>query len=110
MALHLDGARIWNAAAALGVPFREFTTDAGVDVLSFGGTKNGLLGAEAIVVLNPDPRGRPDAAAQDRSCSWRARCASRARSCSRCSTAGSGSRRRRTRTRWRRGCAARSRS
>ena len=54
MTLHLDGARIWNAAAALGVPFREFTADAGVDVLSFGGTKNGLLGAEAIVVLNPD--------------------------------------------------------
>ena len=54
MALHMDGARIWNAAAALGVPFREFTTDAGVDMLSFGGTKNGLLGAEAIVVLNPD--------------------------------------------------------
>ncbi|MCU1417547.1 MAG: threonine aldolase, partial [Schumannella sp.] len=54
MTLHLDGSRIWNAAAALGVPFREFTTDAGVDVLSFGGTKNGLLGAEAIVVLNPD--------------------------------------------------------
>jgi threonine aldolase len=52
MSLHMDGARIWNAAAALGVPFREFTTDAGVDVLSFGGTKNGLLGAEAIVVLN----------------------------------------------------------
>jgi threonine aldolase len=54
MALHLDGARIWNAAAALAVPFREFTTDAGVDVLSFGGTKNGLFGAEAVVVLNPD--------------------------------------------------------
>ena len=54
LAVHLDGARIWNAAAALGVPFREFTTDAGVDVLSFGGTKNGLLGAEAIVVLDPD--------------------------------------------------------
>jgi threonine aldolase len=53
MALHMDGARIWNAAAALDVPFRAFTTDAGVDVLSFGGTKNGLLGAEAIVVLNP---------------------------------------------------------
>ncbi len=53
MLLHLDGARLWNAAAALGVPFREFTTDAGVDVLSLGGTKNGLLGAEAIVVLNP---------------------------------------------------------
>lgn len=51
--LHLDGARLWNAAAALGVPFRAFTKDAGVDVLSLGGTKNGLLGAEAIVVLNP---------------------------------------------------------
>ncbi len=54
MALHLDGARIWNAAAVLGVPFRDFTTDAGVDMVSFGGTKNGLLGAEAIIVLNPD--------------------------------------------------------
>jgi threonine aldolase len=55
--LHLDGARIWNAAAALAVPFREFTTDVGVDALSFGGTKNGLLGAEAVVVLNPDAAG-----------------------------------------------------
>jgi threonine aldolase len=54
MALHMDGARIWNAAAALDAPFREFTTEAGVDVLSFGGTKNGLLGAEAIVVLAPE--------------------------------------------------------
>jgi threonine aldolase len=53
MALHLDGARLWNAAAALGVPFAEFTTRAGVDILSLGGTKNGLLGAEAIVVLDP---------------------------------------------------------
>ena len=53
MALHMDGARIWNAAAALGAPFREFTADAGVDILSFGGTKNGLLGAEAIVVIDP---------------------------------------------------------
>lgn len=53
MALHMDGARLWNAAAALGVPFREFTSDAGVDILSLGGTKNGLLGAEAVVVLDP---------------------------------------------------------
>ncbi len=53
MALHVDGSRLWNAAAALGVPFREFTTDAGVDVLSLGGTKIGLLGAEAVVVLDP---------------------------------------------------------
>jgi len=51
--LHMDGARLWNAAAALNLPFRAFTTDAGVDLLSLGGTKNGLLGAEAIVVLNP---------------------------------------------------------
>jgi threonine aldolase len=54
MVLHMDGARISNAAAALHVPFRDFTTDAGVDILSFGGTKNGLLYGEAIVVLNPD--------------------------------------------------------
>ena len=53
MKLHLDGARISNAAAALGVPLRDFTTDAGVDILSFGGTKNGLLYGEAVVVLNP---------------------------------------------------------
>jgi threonine aldolase len=53
MVLHMDGARISNAAAALGVGFREFTTDAGVDILSFGGTKNGLLYGEAVVVLNP---------------------------------------------------------
>jgi threonine aldolase len=54
MAVHMDGARVSNAAAALGVGFREFTTDAGVDILSFGGTKNGLLYGEAVVVLNPD--------------------------------------------------------
>jgi len=53
MKLHLDGARISNAAAALDVPLRAFTTDAGVDVLSFGGTKNGAMLGEAIVVLNP---------------------------------------------------------
>jgi threonine aldolase len=54
MLLHVDGARLANAAAALGLPPRAFTTDAGVDVLSFGGTKNGLMLGEAIVVLNPD--------------------------------------------------------
>lgn len=53
MRLHMDGARISNAAAALQVPLRDFTTDAGVDVLSFGGTKNGLLYGECIVVLTP---------------------------------------------------------
>jgi threonine aldolase len=53
MLVHVDGARLANAAATLDVPLREFTTDAGVDVLSFGGTKNGLLLGEAVVVLNP---------------------------------------------------------
>jgi threonine aldolase len=54
MKLHMDGARIANAAAHLGVPLRDFTTDAGVDVLSFGGTKNGLLFGEVIISLNPE--------------------------------------------------------
>lgn len=54
LTVYMDGARLSNAAAALGVPLRAFTTDAGVDVVSYGGTKNGGLGAEAIVVLNPD--------------------------------------------------------
>jgi threonine aldolase len=52
--LHMDGARLSNAAAALGVSLREATAEVGVDVLSFGGTKNGLLGAEAVVFLNPE--------------------------------------------------------
>lgn len=54
MKVHLDGARIANAAASLDVPMRAFTNAAGVDVLSFGGTKNGMLFGEAVVVLNPD--------------------------------------------------------
>ena len=53
MKLHMDGARLANAAASLDLPLRAFTRDAGVDVLSFGGTKNGALVGEAIVVLNP---------------------------------------------------------
>jgi threonine aldolase len=53
MLLHMDGARLWNAAASLGLPFSAFTTDVGVDVVSLGGTKNGLMGVEAIVVINP---------------------------------------------------------
>lgn len=49
--LHIDGARLSNAAAALGASLSEAA--AGADVLSFGGTKNGLLGGEAVVLLNP---------------------------------------------------------
>ena len=54
MVVHVDGARLWNAAAALGVSFREFTTDVGVDLVSLGATKNGAMAAEAIVVINPN--------------------------------------------------------
>ncbi|MBN9155074.1 MAG: low specificity L-threonine aldolase [Microbacterium sp.] len=54
MHVHLDGARIANAAASLDLPLRAFTRDVGIDVLSFGGTKNGAMGAEAVVVLNPE--------------------------------------------------------
>ncbi|MCU0383065.1 MAG: low specificity L-threonine aldolase [Cyclobacteriaceae bacterium] len=52
--LHMDGARISNAAVALGKSFKEFTTDVGVDVISFGGTKNGMLAGEAVVFLKPE--------------------------------------------------------
>ena len=52
MFLHMDGARIANAAACLGHTLRQATRDLGVDVLSFGGTKNGILGGEAVVFFN----------------------------------------------------------
>jgi len=52
MFLHMDGARIANAAASLGLTLRQATRDLGVDVLSFGGTKNGSMGAEAVVFFD----------------------------------------------------------
>jgi threonine aldolase len=52
-ALHMDGARFANAVATLGASPAEVTWRAGVDVLSFGGTKNGCLAAEAVVFFNP---------------------------------------------------------
>jgi threonine aldolase len=51
--VHVDGARIANAAVALGATLREATVDAGVDMLSFGGTKNGLLLGEAFCFFDP---------------------------------------------------------
>ncbi len=54
MYLHVDGARLANAAVALGCSFKEMTTDCGVDCLSFGGTKNGLLMGESSVILNTE--------------------------------------------------------
>jgi len=52
MLLHMDGARIANAAASLNVELREITSDVGVDVLSFGGAKNGMMYGEAVVFFN----------------------------------------------------------
>ena len=52
MVVHMDGARIANAAVSLGLTLREATRDLGIDVLSFGGTKNGAMGAEAVVFFS----------------------------------------------------------
>lgn len=51
--VHLDGARVSNAAVSLGTGLREITRDLGIDVLSFGGTKNGIMFGEAVVFFNP---------------------------------------------------------
>jgi len=58
MLVHLDGARLANAAAALGVDFGAFGRSAGVDVVSFGGTKNGALGAEAVITFRGETETR----------------------------------------------------
>lgn len=52
--VHIDGARLSQALVHLGCSFKEMTTDLGVDVVSFGGTKNGLMMGEAVLVLNKD--------------------------------------------------------
>lgn len=57
MRLHMDGARIANATVAVGGDLRSITLDAGVDVLSFGGTKNGMMYGEAVVFLAPELAG-----------------------------------------------------
>lgn len=54
MFLHMDGARIANAAVSQGLTLRQATRDLGVDVLSFGGTKNGVMGVEAVVFFRPE--------------------------------------------------------
>jgi len=54
MYVHMDGARLANAVASLDVDVREITNKAGVDVLSFGGTKNGMMLGEAVIFFNPE--------------------------------------------------------
>ena len=53
MLVHMDGARIANAAVSLNMSLREVTRDLGIDVLSFGGTKNGLMFGEAVIFFQP---------------------------------------------------------
>ena len=52
--LHMDGSRIANAAVSLNQDFASFTRDAGIDVLSFGGTKNGMMFGEAVIFFRPE--------------------------------------------------------
>ena len=52
MLIHMDGARLSNAAASLNVDMKQITADVGVDILSFGGTKNGMMLGEAVVFFN----------------------------------------------------------
>ena len=54
MYLHMDGARLANACASLGCSMREVTVDAGVDILSFGGTKNGMMLGESVISFKPE--------------------------------------------------------
>jgi threonine aldolase len=54
MYLHMDGARLANACARLNCTMKELTADAGVDVLSFGGTKNGMMAGEAVISFRPE--------------------------------------------------------
>lgn len=58
--VHLDGARISNAVAALGVSLKEATVDCGVDIMSFGGTKNGLMVGEAVLIFNEELKKHAD--------------------------------------------------
>lgn len=60
MYLHLDGARISNAVAALETNLKAATVDCGVDIMSFGGTKNGLMLGEAILIFNEDLKKHAD--------------------------------------------------
>lgn len=54
MYLHMDGARLANACVSLGCTMREITVDAGVDILSFGGTKNGMMMGESVISFRPE--------------------------------------------------------
>ena len=111
MRVHMDGARIANAVASAGgtvAALRAMTIEAGVDVMTFGGTKNGMLGGEAVRVPRPDagraravrPQDRDPAAVEDAVRGGAVQCPAR--------TTTSGSRWRATPTAWRPSCTPRS--
>jgi len=62
--VHMDGARLANALVTLGVPVKNVTTDLGVDVLSFGATKNGAMYADAVVFFRDTSAARPELATE----------------------------------------------
>jgi threonine aldolase len=99
MFLHVDGARIANAAASLGQTLRQATRDLGVDVLSFGGTKNGIMGGEAVVFF--DRSATTFFTSASRACSSLRRCDSSRFNSKRCSRTISGDAARNTPTAWR---------
>ena len=100
MFLHMDGARIANAAASLGQTLRQATRDLGVDVLSFGGTKNGIMGGEAVVFFHARARARTFSICASKACNWPRRCASSRRNSRRCSPTISGGAAPNTPTAW----------
>ena len=104
LALHIDGARFANAVAALDCAPADITWRAGVDVLSFGATKNGALAAEAVIFFDPDAA-RDLGYRRKRGGHLFRRCASSRRSSRPISRTGCGSATRATRTPWRRGSA-----
>jgi threonine aldolase len=83
MLLHVDGARLSNAAVSLDASLKEITADVGVDVLSFGGTKNGMIYGEAVVFFDSKRRLSSNTFAS-RACNCRRRCASSRLSLRRC--------------------------
>ena len=110
MLLHVDGARLANAAASLGLALRALTTDAGVDVLSFGGDEERPAGRRGGRLPAPRARATASSSCASSGCSSPRRCASSPPSSRRCSAATCGGAPPSTPTRWRAGWATRSRA
>lgn len=77
--VHMDGARFANAVASLGCAPADITWRAGVEILSFGATKNGALGTDAVVIFHPDKQGAQWVRHAREACDWFGHLASKAR-------------------------------